>query len=154
MVERSSATDAMFADFCAANHNGAATYDVVVFGDSKAMADELGHLVLTGVKKATAGLLRSFGEDEPMPVVDGYVVVVDGSAVALCVYQTIEFRIGPLNSVDEAFAWDEGEGDRTRNWWLAAHGEFFKREAAREGFEFHDNIETVFERFKVVWPMR
>ena len=26
--------------------------------------------------------------------------------------------IKPLSQVDEKFAWDEGEGDDTREWWL------------------------------------
>jgi uncharacterized protein YhfF len=54
--------------------------------------------------------------------------------------------------VDEAFAWDEGEGDRTRRSWLRFHRAFFGRYAARNGFELQDDAETVFERFEVVWP--
>src|SRR6267378_1319643 len=57
-----------------------------------------------------------------------------------------------LNSVDERFAWDEGEGERTRDWWLSAHRRFFGRRAAAQGFQMHDEIETMFERFEVVWP--
>ena len=53
---------------------------------------------------------------------------------------------------DEQFARDEGEGERTRDWWLAAHRRFFSRRAEEEGFRMHDGIETVFERFEVVWP--
>jgi hypothetical protein len=49
-------------------------------------------------------------------------------------------------------AWDEGEGDRSLDWWLAAHRRYFNQQAATLGFEMHDNIETVFERFEVVWP--
>jgi uncharacterized protein YhfF len=60
--------------------------------------------------------------------------------------------IKPLSEVDAAFAWDEGEGDRTRDWWLDAHHRYFARQAAREGFELDDDILTVFERFEVVWP--
>ena len=60
--------------------------------------------------------------------------------------------MGPLNSVDEKFAWDEGEGERTRDWWLNAHRRFFGRRAAARGFPMHDEIETVFERFEIVWP--
>jgi uncharacterized protein YhfF len=84
--------------------------------------------------------------------VGGHVVVVDGRGEPMSIFQTTEVRVAPLSSVDDAFAWDEGEGDRTRDWWLAAHAEFFTRQAANEGFEFHPDIETVFERFKVVWP--
>ncbi len=50
----------------------------------------------------------------------------------------------PLNEVDDAFAWDEGEGDRTRRWWEAAHWEYFSTQARREGFEMRAAIEAVF----------
>ena len=43
--------------------------------------------------------------------------------------------IKPLPQVDEAFAWDEGEGDRTREWWLDAHRRYFARQAMREGLD-------------------
>ncbi len=126
---------------------------MVTFGDSAAMADELAELVLTGPKRATAGLLRDFTLNaEPMPVVGGYVVVVDGNGRPVCIWRTTDVRIGPLNSVDAAFAWDEGEGDRTLEDWLDGHVRFFRRQAEREGFAFHMEIETVFERFAVVWP--
>jgi hypothetical protein len=35
---------------------------------------------------------------------------------------------------------------------MKAHVEYFEREAARDGFEMHAEIETVLERFEVVWP--
>jgi hypothetical protein len=49
-----------------------------------------------------------------------------------------------LSQVDEAFAWDEGEGDRTREWWLDAHRQYFARQATCEGFEIDDAILTIF----------
>ena len=128
-------------------------YDVVTFGDSPAMADELADLVVHGPKRATAGLLRDFTQaGEAMPDVGGHVVVIDGKGRPRCIWRTTEVTIKPLIEVDSAFAWDEGEGDRTRDDWLDGHRRFFSRQAAREGFEFHDRIETVFERFTVVWP--
>jgi uncharacterized protein YhfF len=48
---------------------------------------------------------------------------------------------------------NEGEGDRTREWWLDAHRRYFYRQASRGGFEFEDDIPTVFERFEVVWSL-
>jgi uncharacterized protein YhfF len=128
-------------------------YDVVAFGNGPDMATELAELTVAGIKRATAGLVRQFGPDgEPQPVVGGYVVLVDGAGRPRAVWRTTEVRIGPLNSVDERFAWDEGEGERTREWWLAAHRRFFGRHAAVEGFRMHDEIETTFERFEIVWP--
>lgn len=128
-------------------------YDAVAFGDSPKTATELAELVVAGVKRATAGLVRQFGPDwEPPPAVGGYVVLLDGADRPRAIWRTTALRVGPLNSVDERFAWDEGEGERTREWWLAAHRRFFERRAAQQGFQMHDQIETVFERFEVVWP--
>jgi len=61
--------------------------------------------------------------------------------------------IKPLARFDEAFAWDEGEEDGTRDWWFDAHRRYFARQATREGFEMDDEILAVFERFEVVWPL-
>jgi uncharacterized protein YhfF len=82
----------------------------------------------------------------------GYVVLLDGTGRPRAIWRTTEVRIGPLNSVDERFAWDEGEGERTGDWWLSAHRRFFGRRAAVQDFQMHDEIETMFERFEVVWP--
>jgi uncharacterized protein YhfF len=128
-------------------------YDVVAFGDGAGMATELAELTVAGTKRATAGLVRQFGPGgEPPPVVGGYVVLLDGDDRPRAIWRTTEVRTGPLNSVDERFAWDEGEGERTREWWLSAHRRFFERRAVAQGFAMHDEIETMFERFEVVWP--
>ena len=65
---------------------------------------------------------------------------------------TTDVRTGPLLSVDEGFAWDEGEGDRTRGWWLEAHTRFFTPECTAMGWEFTGDIAVAFERFDLFWP--
>lgn len=150
---RSSLTDEFWRGYRKAAGLHHDDYDVVAFGDRPEMASELAELTVAGIKRATAGLVRQFGPDgEAPPVAGGYVVLLDGANRPRAIWRTTEIRIGPLNSVDERFAWDEGEGERTRDWWLAAHRRFFGRRAAAEGFVMHDEIETVFERFEVVWP--
>ena len=128
-------------------------YDVVAFDDNAETASELADLVVAGRKRATAGLFRQFGgEGEPLPVIGGYVVLIDGERRPRAIWRTIELRLGPLASVDHAFARDEGEGDGSREFWLNAHRAFFRRYAAQMGFELQDDAETVFERFEVLWP--
>ena len=129
-------------------------YVVVGFGDNPDMATELATLVVGGVKRATASLVRDFASpDNPLPKVGDFVVIVDGTGTPQCIYRTTEIEIKPLIAADERFAWDEGEGDRTLDWWLAAHRRYFGQQAARDGFKMHDDIETIFERFEVVWPL-
>jgi uncharacterized protein YhfF len=123
------------------------------FGDSPELADELARLVRDGPKRATAGLRQAFERDgEPVPRPGDHWVVLDGRGEPVCVIRTTEVETKPLRAVDAAFAWDEGEGDRTLEWWLAAHRAYFARECAGWGVPFHDDLPTVFERFELVWP--
>lgn len=142
----------MWAAYRAARPDVTGDYDVVSFGDSPAMAEELAQLVLSGPKRATAGLLRDFGDVEPLPRVGGHVVFLGGDGTPRGVWRTTDVRVGPLSSVDDSFAWDEGEGDRTREGWLWMHRAFFARQAEREGFRMTDDEPVVFERFDLVWP--
>jgi uncharacterized protein YhfF len=123
------------------------------FGDRPAMADELLALVLAGTKTATAGLARDFtGRGEAVPSPGEHWVVLDGQGAPRCVLRTAQVRVGPLASVDDAFAWDEGEGDRTRASWLDGHRRFFQRQGEREGFAFDEEHDlVVFERFELVF---
>lgn len=124
------------------------------FGDSAAMADELLALVLAGTKTATAGLARDFEMGgEPLSQPGDHWVVLDGQDAPRCVLRTVQVRVGVLESVDAAFAWDEGEGDRSREWWLDAHRRFFLRQAEREDLPYDEQRDlVVFERFEVAWP--
>ena len=130
---------------------------VEAFGDSPEMADRLVELVLTGPKRATAGLVEDYAaDDEPLPVVGSHWVVTDGRDVPRAVLRYTDVRTGRLDSVDDEFAWDEGEGDRTRATWLADHRAFAERRSAAQGLTIPpagvDALETVFQRFAVVWP--
>lgn len=125
--------------------------DVFHFGDHPAMADELLALVLSGRKRATAsGLLELQHAGIAIPRVGDHWIVCDGRSRPRVVGTTTDVRVGPLRSVDDAFAFDEGEGDRTRADWLRQHSIYFRRAYAVAGLHYHSDIEVVFERFDVV----
>jgi uncharacterized protein YhfF len=133
-------TESFWNSFCRATKRGNTRYEVVALGDTPSMATELAELVVIGRKRATAGLLEVYlTNGEPIPEIGGFVVLTDGEG-------------HPLRSVDDAFAFDEGEGDRTRSSWIAEHQRFFARQSHQCGFAMHDEVETVFERFVIVWP--
>lgn len=126
------------------------TPEAGAFGDTVELADELIALVIDGTKRATAGAVAGYeAAGEPLPEVGELWIVTDGSMRPRAVLETTEVRVGPLSSVDEAFARDEGEGDRTREGWLDAHTWYFSRTLARIGVEFDADIPVVFERFEV-----
>jgi uncharacterized protein YhfF len=127
-------------------------YDVFAFGDSPEMADELAGVVLHGPKRATAGLLADF-DDEPLPAVGVHNIVLGGDGQPVCVLRTTDVEVKPFRDVDAAFAWDEGEGDRSLAYWRDAHIDFFTRACAARGEVFSEEMPTVLERFALVWPI-
>lgn len=126
--------------------------DVASFGDSVELADELIELVLRGQKRATAGSLAEYeSHGVALPKVNDRWIACDGQGRPRAVIETIEVRVGPLSSIDEQFAWDEGEGDRTRADWLRSHTTYFTRTHSALGIGFHPDIPVAFERFDVVY---
>ncbi len=122
------------------------------FGDSVELADELLALVLDGTKRATAGAVAEHeAESDPLPEVGDLEIAMDGAMRPRVVLQFTDVRVGPLSSVDDRFAYDEGEGDRSRAYWLDAHTNFFQRFLPTLGIEFDPDMPTVFQRFDVVY---
>ncbi|MGI9584179.1 MAG: ASCH domain-containing protein [Acidimicrobiia bacterium] len=125
-------------------------YEAWAFGDDSRpeLATQLALLVRDGPKRATAGLAAEYQQDnEPPPQVGDMSVILDGSGTPVCVIRTTEVRTTRLGDVDEAFAWDEGEGDRSLAWWKDAHIRFF----ADLGFTIDDDSEMMLERFELLW---
>ncbi|MDY7101045.1 MAG: GNAT family N-acetyltransferase [Actinomycetota bacterium] len=117
--------------------------------DDPALADELVGLVLTGTKRATASLPTLYErEGEPLPAPGDHSVLLDGRGRARCVIETTEVEVRPFGEVDERFAADEGEGDRTLAWWRDAHRRFF----GSQGTVVDDATPVVCERFELRWP--
>ena len=127
-----------------------ADYDAWAFGDedSPDLADELAWLVLHGPKRATTCLYEDAVADGDMPTRGAYSVVLDGSGGPVCVIRTTEVDIRPFGEVDDAYAWDEGEGDRSLAFWRQAHIDFF----AQNGHSIEDDTLVVLERFDLLWP--
>ncbi|MFM0290019.1 ASCH domain-containing protein [Paraburkholderia megapolitana] len=153
MDSKTPQSDAFWRAYASHAGIGPTSYEVVSFGDSAEMANELAELVVAGTKRATASLARYYAQaPDTLPKPGDYVVLVDGDGVPCAIWRTTEVTVKPLIAVDDRFAWDEGEGDRSRAFWLDAHRAFFGAQAAEDSFDMHDQIDTVFERFEIVWP--
>jgi uncharacterized protein YhfF len=127
-------------------------YQTWYFGLGREDALELCNLVLQGKKTATASLVWEY-EDQPeeAPVLDGYSVVTDFDGNPKCVVQTTELRVLPFNEVDAEFAFDEGEGDRSLDYWREVHWDYFSRRCASIGKEPNLEMLVNCERFKLLY---
>jgi len=122
------------------------------FGDSPEMANELGELVFKGIKSATTSLLWEYEFLREQPPKPGDLsIILDGQGSPLCVIETVQVEIKPFDQVDERFAYDEGEGDRSLNYWRTVHTHFFNRACQQIGRSFRENIPVVCERFRVIY---
>ena len=131
-----------------------ATYASWQFGYGVEQGDRLLAVVLAGPKRATAGSLWVYErEGEPVPRVGDFSVVTDGSGVARCIVRTTSVAITPFDQVDEQFAYDEGEGDRTLKYWHEVHWDFFVRELRSLDLVATPDMPIVCERFEVVFPL-
>jgi uncharacterized protein YhfF len=72
-------------------------------------------------------------------------VMLNGSGRPLAVIETVELTQRRFNDVDAAFAYDEGEGDRSRAYWREALRRYFTRLG-----QFAEDMPLYCERFRVV----
>lgn len=147
------ALDAFWRRWIEVRGPGAETWtDATCFGDTPELANELIALVLHGPKRATAGSRAEYeAESVAIPAVGDEWIALDGAARPRAILRTSDVRVGPLSSVDDVFAWDEGEGDRTRASWLRGHTTYFTRAYDRLGLNFDPHIDVVFERFELAY---
>ncbi len=153
-VELSPAVRRYWSTFCTATGLDAATpYQAWYFGDSPTLAHDLVELVLQGPKRATAGL-SEFNDQMPLvkPVTGGYSIVTEFDGAPRGVIRTTVLERRPFSEVDAAFAWDEGEGDRTLADWKDGHRRFFGDELARLDRRFDESMLVDLERFELLYP--
>ena len=111
------------------------------FGDGPELADELLDLVISGRKIATCST-----EDEPNTSTPGEQwIVLDGRGTPRCVIQSTEVTYCRFGEVDATFAYDEGEGDRSLDYWRQAHRNYFGRLG-----RFSEDMMLMCERFRLV----
>ena len=117
------------------------------FGNTPQMADELGELVLKGIKTATCS--RYLGEN----VLDnaGLSIIVNSKGDILCLIETYELTIRRYQDVDADFAKAEGEGNLSLDYWRRVHWDFFSKEAKIKGYEVSKNMLLSCERFRVIY---
>ena len=127
-------------------------FQVWHFGLGREDAEELCQLVLEGKKIATASLPWEY-EDKPedAPIVGGYSVVTDFDGNPKCIVRTSELRVLPFKDVDAEFAFDEGEGDQSLDYWREVHWDYFARRCANLGREPNLEMPVNCERFELLY---
>ncbi len=128
------------------------TYVAEGFGDNPELADELGALILLGIKTGTCSAVWEWeAEGNPIPEVGLISITLNGNGDPICILETTQITLRRFNEVDEDFARSEGEGDLTLRYWREAHTNFFSRVLPKFGKEFTEDMPLVCERFQVIY---
>lgn len=118
------------------------------FGDEP---DYLAHLVIDGIKTATcSGYIFYELENEPLPKKEDYSVILNSDDEPVAIIKTVKVTLTPMDEVTEDFAFAEGEGDKTYEYWWDTHVRFFSNALHSIGREFSEDMLLVCERFEVV----
>jgi uncharacterized protein YhfF len=107
---------------------------------------------VAGRKRATASLVWAYtAEGQRLPQPGDLSVVTRFSGEPVCVIETRRVEIVPFRRVGAEFAATEGEGDGSLAYWRRVHDDYFRRECARLGRAFHEDVAVVCEEFEVVF---
>jgi len=105
------------------DHDDWTKLETFSFGDGPELAEELAQLVLAGLKTATCWAV-SQGE---LTQLGKRMVMLDGAGTPRAIIETVELTQRRFDQVDAAFAYDEGEGDRSLEYWRQGHRKYFGR---------------------------
>ena len=91
-------------------------------------------------------------DGEKMPEVGDYSVILDGKGQPAGIIRTSSVVVKPFKEVDEAFAYSEGEDDRTLKSWRREHWKFWTRVGQKKGFTMKEDLLVICENFDLIYP--
>ncbi len=109
------------------------------FGSSRT-EERLAALIMAGRKRATV-----WDAKDENPTAPGMQWVVTVKERPVAVIETVRVQRRSFDSIDAAFAFEEGEGDRTLAFWRATHESFFRSEG-----DFAHDMMLWSEHFRLV----
>jgi uncharacterized protein YhfF len=119
---------------------------VLELGTPGAFRDELNSLVLSGAKRATAGLAAEYRtEGEVLEHVGEHLVLVDNDGARLAEVEITSVEECPFGEVSWDFADSEGEGFRSIEHWREGHSRYW----GAEGHRIDSGTEVVCLRFRL-----
>lgn len=120
------------------------------FGSTDQEADNLARLVEQKIKTATTSAYELYDQDESLPKVGEYSIILDSHGQAVCVIQEKCVEIIPYNLISAEHAYHEGEGDRSYQYWRQVHDAFFTKEYKKAGKKFYPQAPMVCEVFEKI----
>ena len=151
-VQVRSFLDRYLATLSASERERVTSFSAEHFCADEESADLCSALIRDGINTATCSLKHWYLTGETrMPSVGHLQVVLNWAGEPTSVIEITSVSECRFREVDEAFAYAEGEGDRSLAYWRRAHWSFFERERREAGIVASEEVYLIQERFKVVY---
>ena len=122
------------------------------FYDNEQEANECANLVVKGIKRtATPALLQLQFNNEILPKIGDFLVITDWSKTAKCIVKITKVKLKPFFSIDQEYAQNSGEGDKSLSYWKKAHWEYYTRELEKFNRKPTESMIVVCQEFEKVY---
>lgn len=123
------------------------------FCDNEKDADECAELVRDGVKRATTHSLSWFHiHNEKLPCVGDLAIVTNWNGIPKAITKTIKVEIVKFKDITPEYAFIEGEGDKSLDYWKEVHWAYYTRELYEHNLKPTLDMELVCEYFETIRP--
>src|SRR5690606_31751327 len=121
------------------------------YGDNKAVANDCAELVVRNIKRATTSSLWWFQKNnEPLPQPGDLAIVTNWEGAAKAIVKTTKVEIVKFKDISASYAYIEGEGDKSLEFWRKVHWEYYANEMRPFGASPHEDMELVCEYFETL----
>jgi uncharacterized protein YhfF len=127
-------------------------YGAFRVGPTDDSAEDGALLIVRGLKTARASVLSGLqASHQPRPQVGSLHIVENGRDRPVCVVRTTELIIRPFREVDQRFAYDFGEWDRSLKMWRQQCWPLFAATCERLGRNPDHAMPILCQRFRLVF---
>ncbi|GAA3581119.1 ASCH domain-containing protein [Snuella lapsa] len=122
------------------------------FCDNQQDADTCAQLTVEGIKQATSTSLWWFEtHKEPLPQIGDLYIITNWNGQAKAIIQTTKVEQVPFKDIALEYAYIEGEGDKSLDYWKKVHWDYYSRVMKAKGTKPTEDMIIVCEYFKTVW---
>jgi uncharacterized protein YhfF len=122
------------------------------FCDNQKDADECAELVVKRIKQASSPSVWWFTKNqEEFPKVGDLAIITNWEGESKAIIRTTQITLVKLKDIRPEYAYIEGEGDRSLEYWKQVHLEYYSREMKEYGESPDEEMEIVCEYFETVF---
>ncbi|MCD1118459.1 ASCH domain-containing protein [Chryseobacterium turcicum] len=122
------------------------------FCDNKKDADECAELVVKKIKQATSPSVWWFKKNnESFPKIGDLAIVTNWNGEPKAIIRTKKTEVVKFKDITPKYAYTEGEGDKTLEYWKKTHWDYYTNEMKEFNESPSEDMEIVCEYFETIW---